>query len=177
MKVRIKFIVAALLLAGLGMYAVYILSEVKTGKSRRENFFTAIASINDQIRDSLSKHYKKQGAYPEKLDGLEIPIPPDCPAPDPLQYFSYTSDGNYYMLTWDLQWADEAVVSHRETAARGKVNFVEESVDGLLVLRAEYPEGLQNPDTRTEKRYDKGQLTSTTHYINGRKISEEAKAR
>jgi len=172
-KAGIKLVVAVVLLAALAAYAVYVFSAARAAKSRRADFFAAVAAINDQIRRALSDHYSKDGVYPNELADLEIPIPPDCPDPDPLRFFSYTSDGNYYILTWELQWGDEAPVSHRETAARGKVNFVEENVDGLLILRTEYPEGPQNPHTRTEKRYDKGHLLSTTRYANSRKISAE----
>ena len=171
MKVKYKLIAASLLVAAGVCWFAFVLSEQQTEEERKADYFAAVTRLNDQLRKELNGYRNANGRYPQNLSELSVSSPTG--EPDILDYFSYITGANYYILTWDVQWGEEPPLSHKEHATKGKVIFVEDYVEGQLSLRVEYHDGYARPGSRAEKRYRSGRLVSVTEYRNGREVSEE----
>jgi len=173
MKTKTKLAIAAMLLALCGGWVVFVLLERQGEKTREENYFKMLEKENRRLREALKSYYYAHRRYPATLAELSLPEPASQLEEDALEKFSYTSLESFYILTWAVQWGDGPVRSHKEHATKGKVIFVEEYINGELTTRIEYPGGLGRADTRIEKRYENGRLTSIRRYRNGREVTTD----
>jgi hypothetical protein len=109
MRIKTKITLIALVVIGSGcaLWFAYYAFKFFNETAEKTRYLSAMSWLNAVIREELDDYYEAKGRYPSHLSDLKIPFPGDGANPEMLNNFKYVTDGNFYEITWDMQYSSE----------------------------------------------------------------------